>query len=222
MVFIADIKTYKFQKRVVNPDKPIIFKVRTKKGFPLFEIIKNIIVTFNQELNYKKNMKVCPECGVKNRPESDYCEECNAEFDKITIKIFCSECNSENEFDDKFCCDCGALLNKDVCPECGSKIKKGKKFCSKCGYSIIKTIEEKKFKELEVQPKTGEIKCPFCNEMFKPAASSWTGEIQTQKTTSTSGNIARGLVFLPWGVVSAVKNKKFIQCPHCKMKIMQG
>jgi len=66
-----------------------------------------------------------------------------------------------------------------------------------------------------------QIKCPYCGLSFTPP-SDWTGNIATQKPTSTTGNIARGIVFLPWGVVSAVKNKPYIQCPHCKMKIMQG
>ena len=76
-------------------------------------------------------------------------------------------------------------------------------------------------KRREAERNPTEIKCPYCGKMFKPPIT-WDGGISTQKTTSTGGNIARGAVFLPWGVVSAVKNKKFIQCPHCKMKIMQG
>jgi hypothetical protein len=36
------------------------------------------------------------------------------------------------------------------------------------------------------------------------------------------GNIARGIVFVPWGVVKAIKNRPYIESPHCKMKIMQG
>jgi len=58
-----------------------------------------------------------------------------------------------------------------------------------------------------------EIKCPFCGGIFDP---------HVKRDTSTAGNIARGVVFLPWGVVKAVTSKKYVLCPHCKMKIMQG
>jgi hypothetical protein len=62
-------------------------------------------------------------------------------------------------------------------------------------------------------PPRPEIKCPFCGQMFSPVAKS---------PTTTHGNVARGVAFLPWGVVSAMKNKPFVQCPHCQMKIPQG
>ena len=107
----------------------------------------------------------------------------------------------------------------NFCPECGNKITDNPKFCPKCGNKLMFGNETKE--KIETQPKEGEIKCPFCSKYFKPPTS-WTGEINAQKTTSTSGNIVRGAIFLPWGVVSAVKNKKFILCPYCKMKIMQG
>ncbi|MBE3123145.1 MAG: hypothetical protein IMZ58_13205 [Thermoplasmata archaeon] len=57
------------------------------------------------------------------------------------------------------------------------------------------------------------IKCPYCSKEFFP---------RQQTPTSLTENILRGAVFLPWGVVKAVKNKPFVQCPYCKMKIQQG
>lgn len=39
--FIANVKSYKFRSKLVNPDKPTIFKMRTKKGFPLLETMKS-------------------------------------------------------------------------------------------------------------------------------------------------------------------------------------
>jgi len=62
-------------------------------------------------------------------------------------------------------------------------------------------------------PEPVQIKCPYCGEMFFP---------REQRPTTTGGNIARGAVFLPWGVTSAVKNKPFVQCTYCRMKIPQG
>ena len=65
----------------------------------------------------------------------------------------------------------------------------------------------------DIKEGTAGIDCPFCHKRFMP---------YTQSPTSTGGNIARGAVFLPWGVVSAVKNKPYVQCPYCGMKIPQG
>ena len=112
------------------------------------------------------------------------------------------------------------------CTKCGSKLEDSPNFCPECGHAAISSITSVKMEtKIEYQPepqaKPGEIKCPFCNKFFSPPKT-WTGEIQTQKTTSTGGNIVRGAVFLPWGVVKAATNKKFIICPRCKMKIMQG
>lgn len=48
-----------------------------------------------------------------------------------------------------------------------------------------------------------EIKCPFCGETFT--------------------HIPReGVYFGFGGIVKAVKSQKYILCPHCNMKIMQG
>ena len=59
-----------------------------------------------------------------------------------------------------------------------------------------------------------EIKCPFCGNMFTP-------KHVNKRSRSMGGNILKGAVFLPWGVVSAVKTKKStdVICPHCKMTV---
>ena len=99
----------------------------------------------------------------------------------------------------KICEICG----KPVRPLMGGRFR-GKYMHDRCKYKIIEKAQENAIVE---------IKCPFCNKIFKP---------KQQTPTTTEGNIARGAIFLPWGVVSALKNKPFIQCPHCDMKIMQG
>lgn len=59
-----------------------------------------------------------------------------------------------------------------------------------------------------------EIKCPYCENKFTP-------KHVKKRTRSLSGNIIKGAVFLPWGVVSAVKTEKTIDvvCPHCGMTV---
>lgn len=116
------------------------------------------------------------------------------------------------------------MLN--FCTKCGNKLEGNPSFCPECGHPVTLNVSpvnmEKKVEYQSVpQPQPGEIKCPYCNQFFSPPKT-WTGEIKPQKTTSTSGNIVRGAIFLPWGVVKAATNKKFLICPHCKMKIMQG
>ena len=59
-----------------------------------------------------------------------------------------------------------------------------------------------------------EIKCTFCEKKFTP-------KHVKKRSRSMGGNIVKGAVFLPWGVVSAVKTKKSIDvvCPHCGMTV---
>ena len=79
--------------------------------------------------------------------------------------------------------------------------------CFNCWMSLMAEYEQ-----IKKRPRP-EITCPFCGQMFSPV---------TKTPTTTHGNVARGIAFLPWGVVSAMKNKPFVQCPHCQMKIPQG
>jgi DNA-directed RNA polymerase subunit RPC12/RpoP/ribosomal protein L37E len=96
------------------------------------------------------------------------------------------------------------------CPKCGNKVQGEIKFCKKCGFGL--TIKNREHSKTEEPLKPGEVKCLFCNKFFNPI---------TSTPTSTGGNIVRGAVFLPWGVVSALKNKPYVRCPHCGMKIQQ-
>ena len=53
------------------------------------------------------------------------------------------------------------------------------------------------------------INCPFCGCEFKPCDARIVGD-------STLATVAKGVVFLPWGVASAMKGKG-IECPNCHM-----
>ena len=53
------------------------------------------------------------------------------------------------------------------------------------------------------------IKCPFCGYEFKPCDARIVGE-------STLATVAKGTIFLPWGIASALKGKG-IECPNCHM-----
>lgn len=49
----------------------------------------------------------------------------------------CPECGQE--FDGKFCPECGTLWQEDkICPNCGAKLAGSVKFCNECGYSFVK------------------------------------------------------------------------------------
>ena len=50
----------------------------------------------------------------------------------------CSKCGAELSENVKFCCECGAKVEKEsLCPECGAKVSPGAKFCGECGHKIL-------------------------------------------------------------------------------------
>lgn len=79
---------------------------------------------------------------------------------------------------------------------------------------------EEDVKKMEKKSKPVRIKCPYCEKPFKVSRNK-RGEVKTEKESSTVDNIVKGAVFLPWGVISALKNKEYVKCPHCGMKIKQ-
>ncbi|MBE3094526.1 MAG: zinc ribbon domain-containing protein [Actinobacteria bacterium] len=114
------------------------------------------------------------------------------------------------------------------CTKCGNKLEGTPSFCPECGHPlsdniapVITPVKIETKSEYQPEPQPGEIKCPFCSKFFSPPKK-WDGNIKEQKKYSTSGNVGRGIVFLPWGIVRAIGNKPFLVCPHCKMKIPQG
>lgn len=110
------------------------------------------------------------------------------------------------------------------CDKCGGKLgflNDGNKLPTKNIYEVPKVYCDKCYEEYleqinkEIIANAPEIKCPFCEKKFKKIT-------EEQYRDSLESNIARGIIFLPWGVVQAIKNRPYIECPHCKMKIMQG
>lgn len=90
-----------------------------------------------------------------------------------------------------------------------------KKYCEYCHILISTPPTPPELVKPEPVQKQNQIKCPYCEHMFKPITRIPYGR-------KTSDNILKGIIFLPWGVSSALKAKQYVQCPHCKMKIMQG
>lgn len=155
-----------------------------------------------QEVKHKnidENFKIpnfCPDCGIKIEQKLNFCPNCGLKFreKQNSIKLT-TECST-----------------------CGNNItryyeKEGIKYCEIC-YKIKKSKIES-LEHIPKKPKTGEIKCPYCFKNFTPIKKLPTGR-------SRSDNILKGAIFLPWGVVSSLKSKPFVQCPYCKMKIPQG
>jgi len=109
------------------------------------------------------------------------------------------------------------------CDKCGNsnyyliKIKSsdGKKIfvCTTC-YDKIE--EDKKKKELEEYfANAPKIQCPFCKKWFKKPP-------MEKYRTSAEINVLKWALVPAWGLAGSLKNKPFIECPLCKMKIMQG
>ena len=81
-------------------------------------------------------------------------------------------------------------------------------YCLKCYEQYLIELEE-------IIAKAPKIKCPFCEQWFPKLTNE-------QYRDSAELNVLKWAIVPAWGVVGALKNKPFIECPHCKMKIMQG
>jgi len=95
-----------------------------------------------------------------------------------------------------------------TCPDNITKYGLENVLCGNCWNELYREYEYLR----KHPPPRPEIKCPFCGQIFSPV---------TKKLDKTGEYLAKGAVFLPWAIVSAVKNKPFVQCPHCQMKIQQ-
>jgi len=114
-----------------------------------------------------------------------------------------------------------------ICTNCNQKIRfgmdfihNGKVVCGKCSDELVKieqeALLEQKKKEWEEFVKTApKIQCPFCKEWFPKVT-------EEQYRDKAELNVLKWAIVPAWGVVGALKNKPYIECPHCKMKIMQG
>ena len=48
--------------------------------------------------------------------------------------LFCSQCGTDARPDDRFCRQCGVLLEREsLCSSCGSQCQPGDRFCGNCG-----------------------------------------------------------------------------------------
>ncbi len=84
----------------------------------------------------------------------------------IGSKAKCPKCGQPYDHSDKFCPNCGALLDKGgedkiKCPNCGHLVEKGVKFCPNCGASMTLKCPEC---DAELQP--GTKFCPNCGNKF--------------------------------------------------------
>jgi len=176
---------------------------------------------------FDKSIKLCEKCYLEytndlaNIFKAINCEICGKRFGlRNKPEIF----EHEGRFK-KLCQSCYDLIRKErieeqfisnkKCEKCGKENVLLFKYldaiiCDDCRMNLPKRDIATVQKHIEL---AGTITCPFCGEKFLP---------KTEKTTSTSGNIAKGAVFLPWGIVSSIKNKTYVECPHCKMKILQS
>lgn len=108
-----------------------------------------------------------------------------------------------------------------------SEMDETKKYCQKCADIIIKeNVEKQRLKDErnkekekkkleEIIAKAPKIKCPYCEQWFPKLT-------DEQYRQNAELNVLKWAIIPAWGVVGALKNKPFIECPHCKMKIMQG
>jgi DNA-directed RNA polymerase subunit RPC12/RpoP len=81
---------------------------------------------------------------------------------------------------------------------------------------IIKLKEEKRKELEEIIVKAPMIKCPYCEQWFPKLTNE-------QYKDGVELDLLKWAIVPAWGVFhGGLKSKQYIECPHCKMKIMQG
>jgi len=63
-----------------------------------------------QEILVKKESKICPNCGYKNRPDANFCASCGTKLQKKIINN-CPYCGFKIDREVNFCPNCGASLD---------------------------------------------------------------------------------------------------------------
>lgn len=131
----------------------------------------------------------------------NYCYKCSKE-----IYHTCDICgknikqNDHRNYEDGYIC--GKCFyeykgwNWNVCDACGKSLDDSTKnefnckcYCKSCYQQIKAKDKQVRLEKERISiPALGEIKCPYCGLNFKP---------KEKRPTSTTGNIARGAVFLP-------------------------
>ena len=100
--------------------------------------------------------------------------------------------------------------NSFLCWECS------KKFSNMDPTKRLEEFKRKKEEELKKAiEKAPKIKCPFCEQWFPKLTAE-------QYRDSAELNVLKWAIVPAWGLSGSLKNKPYIECPHCKMKIMQG
>ena len=63
-------------------------------------------------------------------------EVLNSDENKNNNQIQCPKCHTLNDAKNKFCCECGASLQKNRCKKCNTEVDDNIKFCPNCGAKI--------------------------------------------------------------------------------------
>jgi len=106
------------------------------------------------------------------------------------------------------CANCGRKLSFFKC----SVTVGSKNFCSE---ECVNEERRRILEELMNNPNVIKIKCPYCEKWFPRAT-------KEQFRDSALDNSLKWLIVPAWGLAGSIKNKPYVECPFCKMKIMQG
>jgi len=83
------------------------------------------------------SLRICPQCGFKNREDSKFCGHCGASLVK-----HCPQCGARIPIGARFCECCGtdceqALISGERCQRCGFQNDQNAEFCAQCGARLL-------------------------------------------------------------------------------------
>ncbi len=100
-------------------------------GLGMIPLMKDIVFSANgkEEGKGEEEVIVCTNCNSKNKSGQKFCGNCGKVLEKENV---CSQCGRSNPKGQKFCGNCGnKLLN--ICGKCGNENDLNQNFCGKCG-----------------------------------------------------------------------------------------
>ena len=115
---------------------------------------------YNESMEKRYGLRVCPECGYENRHPNNYCDNCTTHLEPIIFRdVKCPRCGAMVAKRKFHCEEC----NFDI-PICYGVVTPRTQDCANCVHTA-KCLEEQKRPVISDEPMMETWECPKCNRV---------------------------------------------------------